>query len=177
VDKKGEKIILRSMRWEDLDDLLELANGLVSEREFNPDLGILLDKKQTRDSEAQFLSSMLLGIENGSVVNVVAEVNGKVVANSEVMRGKSSDEYYHGKLGIAISRKYRDLGIGREMLKTLIEESSKSQLKTLELEAFADNDKALHVYDSLGFRRVGTIPKKIFRKDKFHDIVVMSMVL
>ena len=177
MDKTGERVLVRSMRWEDLDGLLELANDLVAERDDNPDLGIILDQKQTRDSEAQFVSSMLLGIENGSVINVLTEANGKVVGNSEITRGKSSDEYHHGKLGIAIIRKYRDRGIGREMLNTLIEESRRTGLKTLELEVFADNKKAAHLYKSVGFKRVGTIPKKIFRKGEFHDIIVMSMVL
>ena len=177
LDKSGEIVLLRSMRWEDLGGLLELANDLVAERDSNSDLGIILDKRQTKDSEAQFVSSMLLGMKNGSVINVLAEANGKVVANSEITRGKSSDEYHHGKLGIAIIRKYRDRGIGSEMLKTLIEESRRTGIKTLELEVFADNQKAAHLYKAAGFKRVGTIPKKIFRKGKFHDMIVMSMVL
>lgn len=108
---------------------------------------------------------------------MLAEVEGKAVANSEVMRSKSTDEYLHGKLGIAISNKFRNRGIGREMIKTLLEESRKAGLKTLELEVFADNSNAIHLYESLGFIKVGTIQKKVLRKDVFHDIIVMSMVL
>ncbi len=177
IDKEGSTVILRVMRWEDLDDLLKLINDLVAEKDSNPNLGIIMDQKQTRDSEAQFVSSTLQGIENGSIINVLAEVEGKAVANSEVIRGKSSDEYLHGKLGIAISNKFRNRGIGREMIKTLIEENRKAGLKTLELEVFADNSNAIHLYENLSFKQVGTIPKKVFRKGVFHDIIVMSLVL
>jgi L-amino acid N-acyltransferase YncA len=38
-------------------------------------------------------------------------------------------------------------------------------------------EKAAHLYKTAGFKRVGTIPKKILRKGEFHDIIVMSMVL
>jgi RimJ/RimL family protein N-acetyltransferase len=63
------------------------------------------------------------------------------------------------------------------MIKTLLEESRKAGLKTLELEVFADNSNAIHLYENLGFKQVGTIPKKVFRKGVFHDIIVMSLVL
>lgn len=177
TDAKGSQVLLGAMCWEDLDGLLELVNDLVAERDVNPDLGIIMDQEQTRDSEAQFVSSMLQGIESGKVINVLAQIDGRAIANSEVVRGKSSDEFHHGKLGIAISKDYRDRGIGREMVKTLVEESRTAGLKTLELEVFANNPKALHLYESLGFKQVGTIPKKIFRKGAFHDIIVMSMIL
>ena len=102
----------------------------------DPDFGILLDKRQTLESEADYLSSRIAAIEKGEQVQVVAEADGKMIGNSQVRRGKYSDEFYHGKLGVAIRREYRDLGIGLEMMKTLIEESRKSGLKTIEARNF-----------------------------------------
>ncbi len=97
----------------------------MGDRELDPDFGILLDKRQTLESEADYLSSWIAAIEKGEQVQVVAEADGKMIGNSQVRRGKYSDEFYHGKLGVAIRREYRDLGIGLEMMKTLIEESRK----------------------------------------------------
>ncbi|HYB03838.1 MAG TPA: GNAT family N-acetyltransferase [Nitrososphaerales archaeon] len=137
--KNGKEIILRSIRWEDLPSLVELADSLVEDREVEPNFGILLDKKQTLETEADYLGGWIAAIEKGEQVRVIAEADGRIVGNSEVARGKQSDEFYHGKLGIAIRREYRDLGIGLEMIKTLIEESRKLGLKTIELESFASN--------------------------------------
>ena len=47
--------------------------------------------------------------------------------------------------GIAIMRKHRSLGIGVEMMKSLVRESRKAGLKTIQLEVFASNAKAIHV--------------------------------
>jgi len=47
---------------------------------------------------------------------------------------------------------YRDVGIGTEMVGALVEESRKRGLKLLVLRVFADNDRARHVYEKLGFR-------------------------
>jgi len=154
-----------------------MSNKLVAEREVDPDFGILLDKKQTLESETDYLANKLASIEKGEQVNVVAESGGKMIGNSEVSRGKVSDEFHHGKLGIAILREYRDLGIGLEMVKTLVDESRRVGLKTIELEVFANNPKAIHVYENAGFKQVGRIPKKIFRGERFTDIVVMSIEL
>jgi len=175
--KNGELVILRAIRWDDLPALLECANKLVAEREVDPDFGILLDEKQTLENEADYLANKLASIEKSEQVSVVAESGGKLIGNSEVTRGKTSDEFHHGKLGIAILREYRDLGIGLEMVKTLVEQSRNKGLKTIELEVFANNPKAIHVYENAGFKQVGRIPKKIFRGERFIDIIVMSIEL
>jgi ribosomal protein S18 acetylase RimI-like enzyme len=72
---------------------------------------------------------------------------------------------------------YRDQGIGLQMMKTLVDESRKAGLKTIELEVFASNPRAIHVYEAAGFKQVGRIPKKIFRKGRFTDIIVMAIEL
>jgi hypothetical protein len=46
----GHKVVLRTPRWEDLDDLLELVNSLVDER---AEIG--RDEKTSRDEEIDWL--------------------------------------------------------------------------------------------------------------------------
>jgi ribosomal protein S18 acetylase RimI-like enzyme len=175
--KNDQTVVLRSIRWEDLPSLVDFANSLVEDRDIDPDFGILLDRKQTLETEADYLGNWMAAVEKGEQVHVVADVDRKLVGNSEVTRGKFSDEFYHGKLGIAVHRDYRGLGIGLEMMKTLVEESRKLGLKTIELETFATNPRAIRVYEKVGFKQVGRIPKKILRKDHHIDIIVMSIEL
>ncbi len=177
VAKNGETVIVRSIKWEDLDSAIEFINNLVEEKLEDPDFGIVTDKKQTRDSEAIWLGNRLIEIECGNAIHVSALANGRLIGNCEVTRGKASDEFHHGTLGISVSKEYRELGIGREMLKTAIEECRKSDFKTIELEAFGNNERAIHLYESVGFKRVGLIPKKMHRNARFHDSVVMSSEL
>jgi RimJ/RimL family protein N-acetyltransferase len=175
--KNGKTVTLRSIKWDDLDDALQLANSTVAERQTDPDLGVLLDKTQTRESESDWLANKLVRIESGNEISVVAEVDGRVVGNSEVTRGTFNDEFYHGKLGILLLKEFRDQGIGLEMMNMLVEESRKAGLKTIELEVFATNKRGIRVYEKAGFKQVGKIPKKIFRNGKFTDIVVMAIEL
>jgi N-acetylglutamate synthase-like GNAT family acetyltransferase len=55
----------------------------------------------------------------------MAEIDGRVIANSELKRGRG-DASHIGEIGITIKDGYRNIGIGTEMLKTLI-----SQAKTI----------------------------------------------
>ena len=168
---------LRALKWEDLDDCVAFINDLVGEKNSEPNLGIVADRKQTREEEAKWLADQITGIERGNIVSVVAEVEGKLVGNSSVTKGSYQDTKRHGYLGTAISKKHRDRGIGLEMMRTLVKESRKAGLKTIELEVFANNPRAIHVYERTGFKEAGRIPKKMMRKGKFIDSIVMATEL
>ena len=82
-----------------------------------------------------------------------------------------------GELGIVIKSGYRDAGIGTEMLGILVDESRKRELKLLVLRLFADNDRARHVYEKLGFREAGRVPRALCRNGEYSDEVIMVLVL
>lgn len=166
--KDGRKVILRTPRWEDLDDLLDLINSLVEE---NADL--IVDEKLSREQEADWLSCVLSRQEKKEIFFLVAEVEGRVVASSDLHSGKGSEKHV-GIIGIAIKRGYRDTGIGTCIIKVLIEQAKRMGLQVLILSAYATNIRAIHVYESLGFIQVGRIPKKHFRRGKYIDEIIMS---
>ena len=174
---RGETVTLRALKWEDLEDCVVFINDLVGEKDTEPNLGIMADRKQTREEEAEWLANQLTGIEKGNIVSVVAEVRGRLVGNSSVTKGSYEDTRHHGYLGIAISKKHRDHGIGLEMMRTLVRESRRAGLKTVQLEVFANNPRAIHVYERTGFKESGRIPKKMLRSGKFIDSIVMTLEL
>lgn len=85
--------------------------------------------------------------------NGCAEVNGKVIGNSEMNR-LGGHQSHVGLLGIIVARE-RNRGIGTKMLETLIKESRKAGLKLLILDALSSNTRARHVYEKVGFREAG----------------------
>jgi len=174
ANDKKTKVILRAARWEDLDDMVEFANGLAAERQSNPEFGVLLSKRVTRDEEAEWLAKLLVRIEQGKAVSVVAEVDGKMVGNSEVLRGGLDDDNTHGKLGIAIAKGYRGIGIGNAMMQSLIKLSKEAGLKTLELEVLSTNPRAALLYQRVGFKRAGVLKRKIRRGKRVIDAIIMA---
>jgi len=166
--KDGRAVVLRTPRWEDLDDLMEFINSLVEEG-----ADICRNKKVTRKEEAEWLGRRLADLENDKIFFMVAEVEGKVVANSEIGR-KVGHSSHVGGVGIGILKGYRDIGIGTEMLKTLIAQAKKMGLKMLTLGVFSSNDIAIHVYNKVGFKETGRIPKEIYKDGKCIDDIIMT---
>jgi RimJ/RimL family protein N-acetyltransferase len=80
-------------------------------------------------------------------------------------------------LGIVIGNGYRDLRIGTEIMKSLIEQARAVGLKLLTLSVYATNERARHVYQRLGFVETGRIPKKLFKDGKYVDEITMAKVL
>ena len=77
----GDKIVLRTPRWEDLDDLLELINSIVDE---GAEIG--RDEKVSREEEIDWLSELPARLERGKTFFLVAEVRGGIVASSDINR-------------------------------------------------------------------------------------------
>ena len=169
--KDRRKVVLRTPVWEDLDDFLELINSLVEER-----ADILRTEKVSRDEEIDFLSRVLSRLEKDEMFYLVAEVDGKVVAVSEISK-RSGYEKHVGVIGIAIRSEFRDLGIGTEMMNALVEQAQEMGLKVLTLTAFAANKPAIHVYEKVGFLQTGRIPKKHFKDGKYIDEIIMTKLL
>jgi RimJ/RimL family protein N-acetyltransferase len=170
--KDGKKVTLRAPRWDDLDDLLECINSLVQE-----DADILVDERQTREQEVDWLARVISKIEKGERISVAPEVDNKLVGNSEVERFSARRQSHVGLLGISIRNGYRDIGIGTEMMRVLVNESRKAEFKLLILDVFATNGRARHVYEKIGFREVGKMPKAIFKGGEYIDSVRMALEL
>jgi len=169
--KDGTKVTLRRLRWEDLDDLHEFINSLVEEG-----VDILRDQKPTRGEEAEWLGRRLASMEKGEIVDIVAEVNGKVVANSEAERRGGAMSHV-GYVGVGIRAGYRGIGIGTEIMRALINESKKMGLKILVLDVFDTNNEAKRLYQKMGFRESGRIPKGIYKQGKYIDLIRMTLEL
>jgi len=169
--KDRRRVILRAPMMSDLDDFLEFINSLVDEGAEIP-----VEARRTREAEADWLGKLLADVEKGFAICVVGEIDGKLVANSEVRIGTGIRRHVGG-LAIALKDGYRDVGIGTEMIGVLIEESRKVGLKLLCLGVYESNLRARHVYEKVGFREVGRMPKAIRKGDQYLDEVVMALEL
>jgi len=175
----GREVTLRVLRWEDLDGILLFINSLVKEKLGDSNSGLYsgFDKKVTREEEAEWLAQTLVKIEGGEAINAIAEIRGRVIANGEVTRGKYRDTHRHGHMGLTMISEYRGQGIGHRIIETLIRESRRAGLRTLEVEFLAQNETARRSYEKAGFKQAGTIPHKVFRGGRYFDGLIMSKEL
>ena len=91
---------------------------------------------------------------------LVAEVEGRIVGQAGIARVGRADKVKHrATFGISIDIDYWHLGMGRALTKACIELARQAGYLQLELDAVADNEKALALYEGEGFREYGRNPK------------------
>jgi len=167
--KDGRFVILRQPQWEDLDGLLDYINSLVRE-----EAPILLRSEVGRTEEVEWLARRLVSIEKGEVIHMVAEVHGKIVAGAEITKHRQRMEHV-GTLGIGVKYGYRRIGIAIKLIETLINEAKRQGLKIILLDVHENNLPARNLYNKLGFKEVGKIPKGVFWKGQYIDMIRMAL--
>jgi len=109
--KDGREVTLRAPKWDDLDDMLEFINSLVDEG-----ADIMMDTRQTREQEVDWLARLLTRLEKDEITDVVAEVDGRFVGQVEVTK-QSMRSKHVGVLGIALKDGYREVGAWPKVIK------------------------------------------------------------
>ncbi len=168
------KVVLRTLRRNDIDAMLKFANALVREKKTNRDLGIIsFDRWLTKKEEGRFLRMVIDGVKRKNVVSLAAFADGKMVGHCDLRRRLPRDVRHSGVFGIVILDGYRGVGIGERMMGEALREARRVGIWLVELTVFAANARAIHLYEKLGFSRVGVVPGKMLRDGRHLDEVVM----
>ena len=88
VLKNGREAIIRAPDWHDLDDFVAFINELVEEH-----AEILRTEKVSLNEEAKWLGDRLAAVEQGNMIALVAEIDGKTLASSEVRLGSGQQSH------------------------------------------------------------------------------------
>ncbi len=170
--RKGNEVVFRAPVPEDFQSMWQFACNLAAEDTFVE----LAGKPPTRQEERKWFDEVLRKVTKKEAIHMVIEVNNRFAGNAEIRIGKMRHKYT-GNIGLSLAPGYRDEGIGTEILKTLMAEAKKFGLRLLTIHCFENNPRALHVYEKLGFKRVGTIPGAIAYRGKYVGEVVLYLPL
>lgn len=165
--KDGREVEFRQPEEKDAEKLQKFINALVEEETF-----ILMNEKMSLEKERKWLKEELKKIENEDVIMILAEVEGKIVGNCDIerKRGRSS---HVGNFGITVAKTWRDAGLGTELMKAVLEKA-KEMFEIIEINVFANNKRARHLYKKMGFKEEAVLPRRIKMKGEYVDSVVMS---
>lgn len=104
---------------------------------------------------------------------LVAEEAGEIVGTCNCSAFRKKRLAHRAEIGIAVKKAYWNQGI----LTRLIAAAQQSGLKVLSLEVRSDNDRAIHLYDSLGFQKIGTFKHFMEIDDQVIDFDIMELLL
>ena len=82
-----------------------------------------------------------------------------------------------GTVGLFVHTEYQNMGVGTALLKTLLDLADNwLMLVRVELEVFADNQRAIQLYEKLGFEKQGLLRMTTVRGGRYVDDYKMARI-
>ena len=167
-------IIIRSARLDEAQILIDYIKCVTGETRFlmceSDEINFTIEQEEMFINEHNESKNSLL---------MLAFVDGEYAGNCTIDAKVGSRRYNHrAGIGIALYQKYTGFGLGLLMLKRLIEIAKELSYEQLELSCYEKNDRALHLYTSLGFKECGRMPNASKYDDgTYSDEINMVMQL
>lgn len=162
--------MIRELQWNDFDDLVAGYYSYYDEVKENPELGIIFyHEKPNMVHEISWFRDLYADVQTGNAVAMVLEEDGAAVGMCDVRRARPGSEVSHvGNLGIVIGKDYRDHGSGQKLVKAVLEACA-GKFEVIVLSVFTVNERAIHVYQKLGFVNYGKLPRSVQRNGAYFD--------
>ncbi|ASZ09939.1 GNAT family N-acetyltransferase [Chitinophaga pendula] len=171
----GQYLIIRPPAIEDAPALLESFRQQTRETDF-----LLLTPEEaaamTIQEEETFIQSYL---NHPQHLLLLAEVNGQLAGSISVNQQPFRKQAHIGIMGIAVSRPYWNLGIGRRLMTAMIRWAEQHpDITLIQFSTSAHNDKAIHLYRNFGFQEYGRIPDNMKGTDgTFAPVILMQKLV
>jgi len=102
----------------------------------------------------------------------------KIVGNIDLRGGNIHTGLHRTKLGIGIELGFQNQGYGKGLMAmTLAWAKQQAILEWIDLDVFAGNERAIKMYEHLGFKRIGYIADRFRLGDQSIDDIKMTLNL
>lgn len=142
-----------------------------------PDNGVTWSPGElpTLEDEQKILSDHIAN--EGAIFIVALSDTGQVIGIANFRNGRRTATRHAGGLGITVDQAWRNQGVGTAMMQSLIDWAKNTGfIKRMELEVFAHNQRAFHVYQKLGFKVEGQKHSAYFRDGRYVDAYMMALL-
>lgn len=170
--KDGRAVIIREATEQDAERMLNSASKALINAPYM--LSTVEDVKEMSVDAIQ--KTIKAYYENPNYVQFIAEFNGKLVGAIDFKNGNKEKISHQGAFAMTILPEYRNFGIGRALLETLINwAKNNSMIEKVCLEVMEDNLGAIHLYKNLGFLEEGRKVKGVKLNDGYQDLILMAL--
>ena len=128
------------------------------------------------EQEADFLKEKT---DSDNEIEIVAVVDGEIVGSAGIEAiGAKYKVRHRADLGIGISKDYWGLGLGKALMNACIECAKEAGYTQLELNVVAENERAIALYKTFGFKEFGRNPRGFnSRESGYQELVYMLLEL
>jgi len=172
--KNGKEALLRNGEFADGEAVFVNFNETHAETDYllsYPD-----ENSFDAQQEAEFLKEKT---ESPNEIEIVAVVDGMVAGTAGIEAVGAKYKLKHrAELGIAILKEYWGLGLGKALMEACIECAKEAGYTQLELNAVAENERAVALYKKMGFVEYGRNPRGFnSRLSGYQEVVYMLLEL
>jgi L-amino acid N-acyltransferase YncA len=167
VLKDGTKVLLKAMTHTDRDALHQFFSRIPEQ-----------DRKFLKHdvSRKDVIDSWLQDINYGRVFPVLAEVDGKIVADATLHRRSAGWLKHVAEVRLVVDPAYRHKGLGSHLLEEIIMLAIDAGVEKLVAEIVAEERAAIRAFQRFNFEQVAVLPGIV--KDqtgRYQDLVVMVL--
>lgn len=123
------------------------------------------------------LEQDLKTFEETNAPNFFAFEGNKLIGWCDLRLTHRESAKHRAELGMGLLREYRGHGIGRRMLEKLIQAAPAHGVEKLELVVIADNEAAIYLYKSVGFKEEGRLLNYRKFQGVYTDAINMGLFL
>lgn len=108
----------------------------------------------------------------------VAKLDGKIVGASSIKSPVRKRIAHQAEIGLSVKKEYWNLGIGTALLETMIEFAKQTaQIEIIHLGVRAGNEKAIRLYQKMGFEMIGRYRNFFKINNVYSDEILMNLYL
>lgn len=157
----------------DLDQVLIFINDLIAEDTYI----VMSGEPMTKPEEKKYLTGLLEDVRQKQAVALYVFDGDKLVANGQIKK-RPRRLAHIGDFGISVAKNYRSDGVGSQLMAMLLKKAkTEIGVKTVTLEVFSNNRRGCYIYQKMGFREFGVLPKSIMHRGKIIDLIHMYQTI
>ncbi|WP_346962130.1 GNAT family protein [Clostridium sp.] len=171
--KSGKELLLRRPKEDDAEAMIEYLNIVGGESD-----NLLFGKNEFRltvEQEREHIENINI---NDNALMLLGIIDNQIVSVSQVSASNRKRIAHNSELAISVKKECWGMGVGTAVMEALIDFAKNHEtIKTISLGVKASNKKAQHLYEKLGFEKVG-VHRNFFNIDgNYDDEILMDLYI
>ncbi|WP_353094351.1 GNAT family protein [Tissierella praeacuta] len=169
--RNEQTLTIRAVKKEDALDLINYISKIGGESDFltfgKNEFNITIEKEEA-------IIESYIGVTNK--LFIIAQIENEIIGSLNYNGGIRQRTKHTGEFGVSVAKKYWGLGIGKELIKYMIDWAKKGNVvKKINLRTREDNEKAISLYIKLGFKKEGVISRDFYIDGKYYSSIFMGL--
>lgn len=137
-----------------------------------------MDRESGEDflSAADFAAIAAADAEDSKSLFLVAETGGRLAGFLRVKGNHLKRTSHRAEFGVAVLKEFWGFSIGRTLIEEMIHWADTNEIRKLTLQVLETNDKAISLYERLGFEKEGCLKDDKRLNSGYYDTILMGRI-